>query len=64
MAPSSNSAPARSSTDVLLAIKQQHLANIISREKNHEYRKYRLKDGVSRLWLYETGDGGGSSSIT
>ncbi|KAJ4007602.1 hypothetical protein NW752_010268 [Fusarium irregulare] len=51
-------------TDILLAIRHEHLANIISREKNHEYRKYRLKDGVCRLWLYETADGGGSSSIT
>ncbi|RSL54647.1 hypothetical protein CEP53_007379 [Fusarium sp. AF-6] len=41
-----------------------HLANIISRDKNHEYRKYRLKDGVVRLWLYETAGGGGRASIT
>jgi hypothetical protein len=51
-------------TDVLLAIKPEHLANIARQEKNHEYRKYRLKDGVSRLWLYETASGGGRSSIT
>ncbi|KAF5710898.1 hypothetical protein FMUND_9249 [Fusarium mundagurra] len=55
---------ARVLTDVLLAIKPEHLANIASQEKNHEYRKYRLKDGVSRLWLYETAGGGGRSSIT
>lgn len=54
----------RIDTDVLLAIKPDHLANIISREKNHEYRKYRLKDGVVRLWLYETAGGGGRASIT
>ncbi|KAG7405047.1 hypothetical protein Forpe1208_v014783 [Fusarium oxysporum f. sp. rapae] len=54
----------RVETDVLLAIKPEHLANIISREKNPECRKYRLKDGVSRLWIYETGSGGGHSSIT
>jgi hypothetical protein len=54
----------RVSTDHLLAIKPEHLANIVSREKNHEYRKYRLEDGVSRLWLYETGSDGGSDSIT
>ncbi|KAF5582217.1 pisatin demethylase cytochrome P450 [Fusarium pseudocircinatum] len=47
-----------------VAIKPEHLANITSREKNHEYRKYRLKNGVSRLWLYETGSRGGRSSIT
>lgn len=52
-------------TDVLLAIKPVHLANIISQQKNHEYRKYRLRDEVTRLWLYETRDGGeGRSSIT
>ncbi|KAJ0131970.1 Uncharacterized protein HZ326_24935, partial [Fusarium oxysporum f. sp. albedinis] len=51
-------------TDALLSIKPIHLANIVSRQKNHEYRKYRLRDGVTRLWLYETSDGGGRSSIT
>ncbi|KAM0284331.1 hypothetical protein ACHAO9_009256 [Fusarium lateritium] len=51
-------------TDVLLAIKPVHLANIVSQQKNHEYRKYRLRDGVTRLWLYETSAGGGRSSIT
>ncbi|KAF5012748.1 hypothetical protein FDECE_1168 [Fusarium decemcellulare] len=54
----------RVDSDVLLSIRPEHLANIISREKNHEYRKYRLKDGVVRLWLYETAGGGGRASIT
>ncbi|PGG95012.1 hypothetical protein AJ79_10319 [Helicocarpus griseus UAMH5409] len=52
-------------TDVILSIKPLHLGNIVSRQKNHEYRKYRLRDGVTRLWFYETGDGGaGRASIT
>ncbi|KAI0906138.1 hypothetical protein F4824DRAFT_364715 [Ustulina deusta] len=51
-------------TDVLLAIKAEHLANIVNKTKNHEYRKYRLPDGVERLWLYETANGGGTASIT
>jgi hypothetical protein len=51
-------------TDVVLAIKPIHLANIASQQKNHEYRKYRLRDGVERLWFYETGDGKGRSAIT
>lgn len=56
---------ARVLTDVLLAIKPIHLANIVSRQKNHEYRNYRLRDGVTRLWLYETGDNGrGRAAIT
>ncbi|KAI1151414.1 hypothetical protein F4825DRAFT_358522 [Nemania diffusa] len=54
----------RMETDVLLSIKSVHLANIASRKKNHEYRKYRLRDGVERLWFYETGDEGGKSAIT
>ncbi|KAI1822968.1 hypothetical protein F4861DRAFT_540473 [Xylaria intraflava] len=54
----------RVDTDVLLSIHSVHLANIASRQKNHEYRKYRLRDGVERLWLYETAVNGGKSSIT
>ncbi|KAK3297266.1 uncharacterized protein B0H64DRAFT_121754 [Chaetomium fimeti] len=54
----------RVESDVLLAIKPEHLANISSQKKNHEYRKYRLRDGVERLWLYETGGGNGRSAIT
>lgn len=57
-------APDRVLTDVLLSIKPVHLANIVSRQKNHEYRKYRLRDGVTRLWLYETGDDGGRRAIS
>ncbi|KAM7212501.1 hypothetical protein V8F06_012123 [Rhypophila decipiens] len=55
----------RVKTDVLIAIKAIHLANIVSQKKNHEYRKYRLHDKVVRLWLYETKEGGkGRVSIT
>ncbi|KAJ5729131.1 uncharacterized protein N7483_003639 [Penicillium malachiteum] len=62
---SSSSASENDKTDVLMAIKPVHMANIASRQKNHEYRKYRLRDGVTRLWFYETGDGGkGRASIT
>ncbi|KAI0183282.1 hypothetical protein EV127DRAFT_352988 [Xylaria flabelliformis] len=51
-------------TDTLLSIKSVYLTNIISRKKNHEYRKYRLHGGVERLWRYETADKGGKSAIT
>ncbi|KAJ6013506.1 hypothetical protein N7540_008097 [Penicillium herquei] len=62
---SSSSMSENDKTDVLMAIKPVHMANIASRQKNHEYRKYRLRDGVTRLWFYETGDGGkGRASIT
>ncbi len=38
----------------------------MSQQKNHEYRKYRIPDGVQRLWFYETTDeqGQGQSAIT
>ncbi|KAJ8130203.1 hypothetical protein O1611_g3428 [Lasiodiplodia mahajangana] len=51
-------------SDVLLAIKPEHLGNIAGQRKNHEYRKYRLPNGVERLWFYETADGGGRGAIT
>ncbi|KAM3503887.1 hypothetical protein MY10362_003918 [Beauveria mimosiformis] len=51
---SAKSTPSAGATDVLLAILPVHLRNIASRQKNHEYRKYRLQDGVERLWFYET----------
>ncbi|KAI0629704.1 hypothetical protein C8Q77DRAFT_1065714 [Trametes polyzona] len=41
-------------TDVLLSIKPEFTKLISERKKNHEYRKYKLKDSVVRLWLYET----------
>ncbi|KAJ5097124.1 hypothetical protein N7456_007845 [Penicillium angulare] len=67
--PKSNPANSISSdrvlTDVLLAIKPEHLDNIATGRRNHEYRKYRLRDGVTRLWFYETREGGaGRAAIT
>ncbi|KAH9856726.1 hypothetical protein C2E23DRAFT_453402 [Lenzites betulinus] len=41
-------------TDVLLSIKPEFTKLISQQKKNHEYRKYKLKDSVVRLWLYET----------
>jgi len=52
----------RISTDVLLAIKAVRLANIGTRQKNHEFRSYRLQDGITRLWFYEMSDGGADRS--
>ncbi|KAI0330450.1 hypothetical protein GY45DRAFT_1251000 [Cubamyces sp. BRFM 1775] len=44
----------RAETDVLLSIKPEFTKLISERKKNHEYRKYKLKESVERLWLYET----------
>ncbi|KAI8978238.1 hypothetical protein BD414DRAFT_494999 [Trametes punicea] len=44
----------RVQTDVVLSIKPEFTKLISERKKNHEYRKYKLKETVDRLWLYET----------
>ncbi|KAI1790411.1 hypothetical protein LXA43DRAFT_1016985 [Ganoderma leucocontextum] len=44
----------RSLKDVLLCIKPEFTKLISERKKNHEYRKYKLKESVKHLWLYET----------
>ena len=43
--------PAR---DLILSIHPQHVANIVNRTKNHEFRNYLLPLSVNRLWIYET----------
>lgn len=61
-APSKRSKPAkppkpkidRVNTDVLLSIKPESVAKIKTRKKNHEFRKYQLKNSVVRLWLYQS----------
>ncbi len=49
-------------TDTIITILPEHLANIVSQQKNHEYRKYRIPDGVQRLWFYETTDEQGQAN--
>ncbi|KDQ54799.1 hypothetical protein JAAARDRAFT_71603 [Jaapia argillacea MUCL 33604] len=44
----------RVETDVIISIKPEFAHLISTREKNHEYRKYKLKDSVERMWFYET----------
>lgn len=52
---------ARVQTDVILCIKPEFVRLIVKGDKNHEFRKYKLKDSVRRLWFYETAP---TSSIT
>jgi hypothetical protein len=40
--------------DLILSIHPQHVANIVTRVKNHEFRNYLLPVSVKRLWIYET----------
>jgi hypothetical protein len=41
-------------TDILISIYPRHVANILSRKKTHEFRKYLIPTIVSRIWIYET----------
>ncbi|KIJ38612.1 hypothetical protein M422DRAFT_33204 [Sphaerobolus stellatus SS14] len=41
-------------TDVVLTIKPEFVKLLAERTKNHEYRKYKLRETVERVWLYET----------
>lgn len=51
---SSTNASSRVFTDVVLTIKPTHASSIAARTKNHEFRGYKLREGVVRLWLYES----------
>ncbi|KAI0951909.1 hypothetical protein AcV7_007870 [Taiwanofungus camphoratus] len=44
----------RAYTDVILTIKPFFADLIRKREKDHEFRRYRLRAAVKRLWLYES----------
>ncbi|KAL3425372.1 hypothetical protein PVAG01_02163 [Phlyctema vagabunda] len=50
MAPRSPPPP----TDILISIHPQHVAHIVARTKNHEFRKYLIPTTVTRMWIYET----------
>ncbi|KAK3361693.1 hypothetical protein B0T24DRAFT_113221 [Lasiosphaeria ovina] len=47
-------AETRCQRDIIISIHPQHVANIVSRAKNHEFRKYLLPADVTRLLIYET----------
>ena len=59
--PSSSSSKSRSKssieriyTDAILAIKPEFVELIAEQKKNHEYRKYKIRDTVTQIWLYTT----------
>ncbi|PCH41590.1 hypothetical protein WOLCODRAFT_137485 [Wolfiporia cocos MD-104 SS10] len=45
---------ARVSTDVILTIKPLFATLLSKREKNYEFRSYKLREEVKRFWLYES----------
>ncbi|EDN07047.1 hypothetical protein I7I51_03690 [Histoplasma capsulatum] len=40
--------------DIFMSIKPEHIDNIATRAKNHEYRRYLLPSSVRRIWFYTT----------
>ena len=38
--------------DIFMSIKPEHLHNIATGVKNHEYRRYLLPSSVRRIWFY------------
>lgn len=37
-------------TDIVISIKAEHMENIVSRVKNHEFRKYNISTNIERMW--------------
>ncbi|KAJ5633871.1 hypothetical protein N7528_001713 [Penicillium herquei] len=48
-------------SDVILPMRGPYMDQIVRGEKNYEFRKYRLKSTVKRIWFYRTAP---HSSIT
>ncbi|CAG8924216.1 unnamed protein product [Penicillium salamii] len=42
----------KSTTDIFMSIKPEHIENIAWRTKNHEYRSYLLPQSIQRIWFY------------
>ena len=45
---------ATSHTDIILPMRDPYMEQIVDGTKNHEFRKYRLKSGIRRVWFYRT----------
>jgi len=41
-------------TDVILAMREPYMQQIIEGKKTYEFRKYRLKPSIQRIWFYHT----------
>jgi hypothetical protein len=40
-------------TDIVISIKKEHMENIVSRVKNHEFRKYNISSNIERMWYVD-----------
>ncbi|KAK0649277.1 PUA-like domain-containing protein [Cercophora newfieldiana] len=43
-----------STTDVILPMQDPYMDHIVNGTKNYEFRKYRMKPSVKRIWFYRT----------
>ena len=50
-------------TDAILPIKLEFTELIVARKKNHEYRSYKVRETVQRIWLYTTGATGAITCV-
>jgi predicted transcriptional regulator len=46
--------PQTDRSDIFISIHPEHVENIVSGAKNHEFRKYRISNVVTRMWIYTT----------
>lgn len=46
--------PQTDRSDVFISIHPQHVENIVSGAKNHEFRTYKIPNLVTRMWIYTT----------
>ncbi|KAJ5970333.1 uncharacterized protein N7479_000251 [Penicillium vulpinum] len=44
----------KSTTDIFMSIKPEHIQNIATGSKNHEYRSYLLPPSIQHIWFYTT----------
>ncbi|KXG46354.1 uncharacterized protein PGRI_052100 [Penicillium griseofulvum] len=44
----------KSTSHIFMSIKPEHIQNIASRSKNHEYRTYLLPPTITHIWFYTT----------
>ncbi|KAI0120556.1 hypothetical protein F4776DRAFT_633118 [Hypoxylon sp. NC0597] len=44
--------PLTSNSDIMVSLHPKFLEKILSREKDHEFRPWKIPPGVSRIWIY------------
>lgn len=41
-------------SEIVISIKPQFAQLIVERKKNHEFRKYKAKNNITKMWIYVT----------